>query len=75
MELRVLTVLHSDAVDLAATNKGTRRRSSTTPPTGSFLGQQWPYKVSPSERRLIENEVNKMIQNHIVKPSGSPWLF
>ncbi|UYV68342.1 K02A2.6-like [Cordylochernes scorpioides] len=32
-----------------------------------------PYRVAPSERRLIQDEVNKMIENHIVKPSESPW--
>ncbi|UYV72138.1 hypothetical protein LAZ67_9001944 [Cordylochernes scorpioides] len=30
-------------------------------------------RVAPSERRLIQYEVNKMIENHIVKPSESPW--
>ncbi|UYV77740.1 hypothetical protein LAZ67_15002095 [Cordylochernes scorpioides] len=35
--------------------------------------KQRPYRVAPSERRLIQDEVNKMIENHIVKPSESPW--
>ncbi|UYV76601.1 hypothetical protein LAZ67_14001425, partial [Cordylochernes scorpioides] len=35
--------------------------------------KQRPYRVTPSERRLIQDEVNKMIENHIVKPSESPW--
>ncbi|UYV75173.1 hypothetical protein LAZ67_12002747, partial [Cordylochernes scorpioides] len=34
--------------------------------------KQRPYRVAPSERRLIQDEVNKMIENHIVKPSESP---
>ncbi|UYV82700.1 hypothetical protein LAZ67_22000606 [Cordylochernes scorpioides] len=32
-----------------------------------------PYRVAPSERRLIQDEVNKMIENHIVKPSEGSW--
>ncbi|UYV81786.1 K02A2.6-like [Cordylochernes scorpioides] len=36
--------------------------------------KQQPYRVAPSERRLIQDEVNKMIENHIVKPSESPCL-
>ncbi|UYV77965.1 K02A2.6-like [Cordylochernes scorpioides] len=36
--------------------------------------KQRPYRVAPSERRLIQDEVNKMIENHIVKPTDvSPW--
>ncbi|UYV78619.1 hypothetical protein LAZ67_16002183, partial [Cordylochernes scorpioides] len=35
--------------------------------------KQRPYRVAPSERRLIQDEVNKMIENHIVKPSESTW--
>ncbi|UYV60361.1 K02A2.6-like [Cordylochernes scorpioides] len=35
--------------------------------------KQRPYRVAPSKRRLIQDEVNKMIENHIVKPSESPW--
>ncbi|UYV63259.1 hypothetical protein LAZ67_2003565 [Cordylochernes scorpioides] len=35
--------------------------------------KQRPYRVAPSERRLIQDEVNKMIENYIVKPSESPW--
>ncbi|UYV63918.1 K02A2.6-like [Cordylochernes scorpioides] len=35
--------------------------------------KQRPYRVAPSERRLIQDEENKMIENHIVKPSESPW--
>ncbi|UYV84701.1 hypothetical protein LAZ67_X003137 [Cordylochernes scorpioides] len=35
--------------------------------------KQRPYRVAPSERRLIQDEVNKMIENHILKPSESPW--
>ncbi|UYV78935.1 hypothetical protein LAZ67_17000317, partial [Cordylochernes scorpioides] len=35
--------------------------------------KQRPYRVAPSERRLIQDEVNKMIENHIVEPSESPW--
>ncbi|UYV84739.1 hypothetical protein LAZ67_X003271 [Cordylochernes scorpioides] len=35
--------------------------------------KQRPYRVAPSERRLIQDEVNEMIENHIVKPSESPW--
>ncbi|UYV63324.1 hypothetical protein LAZ67_2003746 [Cordylochernes scorpioides] len=35
--------------------------------------KQRPYRVAPSEQRLIQDEVNKMIENHIVKTSESPW--
>lgn len=32
-----------------------------------------PYRVSRSERRIIQTEVDKMIAQDIVQPSSSPW--
>lgn len=34
---------------------------------------QRPYRVSPTERRIINDEVNKMLKRDIIRPSESPW--
>ncbi|UYV76773.1 hypothetical protein LAZ67_14001988 [Cordylochernes scorpioides] len=36
--------------------------------------KQRPYRVSPTKRRAIQSEVDKMIKMGIVQPSESPWL-
>ncbi|UYV79843.1 hypothetical protein LAZ67_18000901 [Cordylochernes scorpioides] len=36
------------------------------------LGQR-PYRVSPAERRVIQSEVEKMMETKIIRPSSSPW--
>lgn len=35
--------------------------------------KQRAYRVSPAERRIIQNEVDKMQEKGIIKPSESPW--
>jgi len=32
-----------------------------------------PYRVSPMERRIIQEEVEKMLKNEVIQPSESPW--
>ena len=32
-----------------------------------------PYRVSQKERKIIEDEVNKMLQENIIRPSSSAW--
>ncbi|UYV66772.1 K02A2.6-like, partial [Cordylochernes scorpioides] len=32
-----------------------------------------PYRVSPAERRVIQSEVEKMMETKIIRPSSSPW--
>ena len=32
-----------------------------------------PYRVSPTERRVIESEVSRMLEEKIIEPSKSPW--
>ncbi|UYV73003.1 hypothetical protein LAZ67_10001459 [Cordylochernes scorpioides] len=32
-----------------------------------------PYRVSPAERRVIQSEVEKMMEIKIIRPSSSPW--
>lgn len=34
---------------------------------------QRPYRVSPSERRIINDEVESMLNRDIIQPSESPW--
>ncbi|GFV05017.1 hypothetical protein TNCV_546231 [Trichonephila clavipes] len=55
--------------------------SLTCNPTASgwiFTGDHAPinqraYRVSPTERRIIHEEVQKMLDEGIVQPSESPW--
>lgn len=35
--------------------------------------KQRPYRVSPTERRIIQEEVNKMLERDVIEPSDSPW--
>ncbi|UYV61424.1 ACE [Cordylochernes scorpioides] len=35
--------------------------------------RQRPYRVSPAERRVIQSEVEKMMETKIIWPSSSPW--
>ncbi|UYV84067.1 hypothetical protein LAZ67_X001053 [Cordylochernes scorpioides] len=35
--------------------------------------RRMPYRVSPAERRIIQNEVDKMIEADVIQPSESPW--
>ncbi|UYV69423.1 hypothetical protein LAZ67_6003537 [Cordylochernes scorpioides] len=35
--------------------------------------RQRPYRVSTAERRVIQSEVEKMIETKIIRPSSSPW--
>jgi transposase InsO family protein len=42
--------------------------------TGDHLPiSQRPYRVSPVERRTIQEEVDKMLKRDIIQPSESPW--
>ena len=34
---------------------------------------QMPYRVSPAERKVIESEVARMLEEKIIEPSNSPW--
>jgi predicted aspartyl protease len=34
---------------------------------------QMPYRVSPKERRIIESEIERMLDEDIIEPSNSPW--
>lgn len=35
--------------------------------------RQRPYRVSPAERHVIENQVSEMLERGVVQPSNSPW--
>ncbi|UYV72318.1 hypothetical protein LAZ67_9002614 [Cordylochernes scorpioides] len=35
--------------------------------------RQRPYRVSPAQRRVIQSEVEKMMETKIIRPSSSPW--
>ncbi|KAG8172636.1 hypothetical protein JTE90_015577 [Oedothorax gibbosus] len=34
---------------------------------------QRPYRVSPAERRIINEEVDKMLERDVIRPSEGPW--
>ncbi|GBN12921.1 Transposon Ty3-I Gag-Pol polyprotein [Araneus ventricosus] len=34
---------------------------------------QRPYRISPAERRIIHDKVEKMLRKEIIQPSKSPW--
>lgn len=40
---------------------------------GSCIVRRRPYRVSPSERKVIQENVDDMLQRNIVRPSSSPW--
>ncbi|GFY63035.1 hypothetical protein TNIN_42531 [Trichonephila inaurata madagascariensis] len=35
--------------------------------------KQRPYLISITERRVIENEVQRMLKEDVIQPSESPW--
>nr|GBN64312.1 Transposon Ty3-I Gag-Pol polyprotein [Araneus ventricosus] len=37
--------------------------------------KQRPYRTSATERRAIENEVQRMLKEDVIQPSDSPWSY
>ena len=35
--------------------------------------QQWPYRVPYSQRELVKQELDRMLQAKVIRPSTSPW--
>ena len=39
----------------------------------SFPLRQKPYRVAPKERDIIEEQVEKMLEDNVIRPSSTPW--
>ncbi|GFU64074.1 transposon Ty3-I Gag-Pol polyprotein [Trichonephila clavipes] len=63
---------------LGFSRRPTSRQPRTNVKHRIFTGDHAPinqraYRVSPTERRIIHEEVQKMLDEGIVQPSESPW--
>lgn len=63
------TIFDFPSRPLGQTNAVTHRIDTGTEPPIHHR----PYRVSPSERRAIQHEVNKMLSQNVVQSSSSPW--
>lgn len=64
----------SSSFDCQATSLGRTTTVSHTIDTGSHAPiRQRPYRVSASERRVIDDQVNDMLKRGVIQPSSSPW--
>lgn len=60
--------------DCTQTSLGRTSTVTHSVDTGSHAPlRQRPYRVSPTERRTIEDHVTDMLQRGVIRPSKSPW--
>lgn len=72
----LITLLHRfcDSFDSQKTALGRTSTVSHEIDTGSHSPlRQRPYRVSPAERRVIDEHVNDMLTRNVIRPSTSPW--
>lgn len=73
---RLLALLqkHSSLFDIGAAPLGVAQHTEHRIDTGDAAPlRQRPYRVSASERAVIEKEVDQMLSKGIIQPSSSPW--
>lgn len=75
--LRLVLAKHASVFDFFQGQTKTempacRTRHTIDTGTASPVRQK-PYRVSPSERRVIADQVNEMLQKGVVRESASPW--
>lgn len=73
---QLLAVLqhYSSLFDIGASPLGVARHTVHRIDTGDSAPlRQRPYRVSASERAVIEKEVEQMLSKQIIRPSSSPW--
>lgn len=63
-----------DSFDCVQTTLGRTSAVSHEIDTGSHAPlRQRPYRVSPTERRVIDEQVSDMLTRNVIRPSTSPW--
>ncbi|XP_064462244.1 uncharacterized protein LOC135372679 [Ornithodoros turicata] len=73
-QLLALLQQHCCLFDIGASPLGVARHTTHRIGTGDAAPlRQRPYRVSASERPVIEKQVDQMLSKGIVQPSSSPW--
>lgn len=69
-----LLLSHASLFDLSKSPLGVAKSVHHSIDTGTSRPlRQRPYRVSPTERSVIEKEVQDMLSRNIIRPSSSPW--
>ena len=72
----LLALLHKHATSFDAHSSSLGQTSIIThriETDGTSIVRRRPYRVSSSERKVIEENVADMLQRNIIRPSASPW--
>lgn len=73
-ELQVLLSKHQRSFDGFSSVLGKRSAAECRIDTdASSIFRRRPYRVSPSECRVIRDNVDDMLKRNIIRPSSSPW--
>lgn len=73
-ELQVLLSKHQRSLDGFSSVLGKRSAAECRIETNaSSIFRRRPYRVSPSECRVIRDNVDDMLKRNIIRPSSSPW--
>lgn len=73
-ELLALLTTYAPLFDFRCPSLGVAKRVSHHIDTGDSPPlRQAPYRVSASERKIIEREVDDMLSKNVIRPSCSPW--
>lgn len=73
-DLMALLTKHKTCFDVCSDGLGqTTVTSHHIATDGSRIIRRRPYRVSSSERKVIEEQVNDMLARNVIRPSTSPW--